>query len=166
MSYADFANAICHKLQKSAQEMVQARITANGLESLLPTANVFAGIGKTGVTSKRVVCECKRAVPAEPWEGNWMADLKIRVICPYKDISEDGFHELSGQIFAFFFQEPATVCTRLSNATIKVTAQFIVPRGCGWDVVDDSGSETDRAGAASWESEHDFQVLCSGSVIE
>lgn len=161
MSYADFANAICHKAQKAAAAMVQARITANALESLLPIENVFGGIGVESLTSKRVVCECRRATPALPWEGNWQADLVVRVLCPVADIAEDDFHELAGQIFAFFFQEPATVCARLSNATIKFTAQFIVPTGASWDTQPGADGKE-----AEFMSEQQFQVLCSGSVID
>ncbi len=160
MSYADFANAITHKLQKAAAEMVQARITANELEALLPIENVFGGIGNSSLTSKRVVCECRNAVPNEVWEGNWDADLTVKVHAPFADIAEDDFHELAGQIFALFFQAPADVCARLSNATIKFTAQFIVPTGCGWDI--EPGADGKNA---EWVSEHRFKVTCSGSVI-
>jgi hypothetical protein len=163
MSYTNFANAICHKTQKAAQEMVKARIVANGLESLLPAESVFAGIGGGLLTAKRVVCECKNAVAAEPWEGNWMADLKIQVRCPHEDISEDDFHELAGQIFAFFFQSKSDVETRLSNATIKYTAQFVIPRRASWDIENEGDAD---APSHVWVSEVEFQVLCSGSVID
>lgn len=158
LPYTEFANAICHKLQKSAQAMIIARILANGLQSDIPTENIFAGIGNGTLTALRVVAICQSAVPNLQWEGNWDADLSIIVVAPASDISEDDFHSLCGQVFAFFYQAPADVCDRLSDSTIKITAQFIIPTGCGWDVEDASGE-------ANWVSEQRFKVTCSGSVI-
>ena len=160
MSYTDFANIICHKTQKAAKAMIQARITANSLETLLPTANVFGGMEGSAVTAKRVVCLCQNAVTAENDEANWMADLTIQVICPYSDIAEDDFHELAGQMFAFFFQGVDTTATRLSNADVKYTAQRIFPRSQRWELGMDANGDP-----AEWVSELAMQVLCSGSVI-
>jgi hypothetical protein len=164
LAYTEFANAICHKLQKAAQAMVQARITANSLEVEIPLANVFGGIGRLGLTSTRVVCLSQNAVPSEMWEGNWMADLDVGVIAPFSDIDEDDFHSLSGQVFAFFFQAPETVCARLSNADVKFTAQAIYPRGQSWELVRDDDERL--ATPVAWQSTIKFQVHCSGSVIE
>lgn len=166
LPYADYANAICHKTQKAAQAMVQARLTAGAQELDMPLASVFGGIGVGDLTATRVVCECKRAVPQTPFEGNWDADLAVRVIAPAADIAEDDFHALAGQIFAFFFQEPATVASRLSNATIKYTAQFVWPTGANLDLFDDSRSSRDDVGNGSFMSEQNFRVTCSGSVID
>lgn len=160
LPYTEFANAICHKLQKAGQAMIQDRITANALESDIPLANIFAGIGNGSLTAKRVVSICQSAVPNMQWEGNWDADLSIIIVCPASDISEDDFHSLCGQVFAFFFQAPADVCSRLSNPTIKITAQFIVPTGCGWDIEQGATGE-----GANWVSEQKFRVTCCGSVI-
>lgn len=161
MSYADFANAICHKTQKAAQAMIQARIVANAITAIA-TTSVFAGIQSSELTSTRVVCVCRNAVPAEPWEGNWLADLTIKVIAPFADYADaDDFHELSGQIFAFFFQDKEDVATRLSNATVKYTAQLVVPKGSTWDI--EAGADGQ---SSNWSSEMSFQVQCCGSVVD
>lgn len=161
LAYTEFANAICHKLQVAAAEMVKARITANELTDQLPLANVFAGIGIGDLEATRVVCLCQRATPQHPWEGNWQAELSVVVVAPFADIaSVDEYHALAGQIFAFFFQERETVCSRLSNADVKFTAQFIVPTGASWDI--DRGEDGKDA---TFVSEQSFQVMCSGSVI-
>jgi hypothetical protein len=160
LAYTEFANAICHKAQKAAQAMIQARITANGIEAEIPTGRVFAGIGNGDLTAIRVVAICQSAVPNLHWEGNWDADLSIVVVAPASDISEDDFHSLCGQVFAFFFQAPADVLSRLSNADIKFTATFIIPTGCGWDIESDG-----EGNGANWVSEQKFKVTCCGSVI-
>jgi hypothetical protein len=104
-------NAICHKTQAAAAAMVQARVTAGAQEEDIPLASIFPGIGIGDLTARRVVLVCKRAVPQTPWEGNWDADLQVQVIGAAADFdSADDFHAYAGQVFAFFFQEPETVC--------------------------------------------------------
>lgn len=160
-SYTVFANAICHKLQKAAAAMVQARIVANGLEADIPTENVFGGIGGTALAAKRVVCVCQNATSGEVWEGNWLADLDVEVTAPAAEIGEDEFHAFAGQVFAFFFQAPGTVISRLSNADVAITVQAIYPRAQSWELTaDDEGTN------ASWTSRVRFQVHCCGSVVE
>jgi hypothetical protein len=161
MAYSDYANAICHKTQKAAQTMIQARITANSLESMMPTASVFAGIQLGALTTPRVVCLCQNATVSEPWEGNWLADLKIQVIASVNDYDDaDDFHELAGQMFAFFFQAHSDVMTRLSNATVKYTTQQVLPRRQSWDIEPGPDGQP-----TNWISEAEFQVQCCGSVI-
>lgn len=160
-SYTTFANAICHKLQKAAAAMVQARIVANGLEADIPTENVFGGIGGTAIASKRVVCLCQNATSEEIYDGNWAADLDVEVTAPASDMAEDEFHAFAGQVFAFFMQAPATVIERLSNSSIAFTAQAVYPRSQSWELTADDDGQN-----ASWTSRMRFQVHCSGSVID
>lgn len=160
MAYTDFANNILHKLQNAAKEMVQARITANSLTGLLPLANVFAGIGGGDIEAKRVCCLAKSGEAQVPWEGNCMAELRIEVRAPAADVAENDFHELAGQIFAFFFQAQETVQTRLSNSSLAFTAQFVIPRQCGWDLEEGADGQS-----AEWVSWWTFGVMCSGSNI-
>lgn len=165
LHYSFYSNNICHKTQVAAQLMVQDRVTAGAQESDIPLESIFAGIGIGDLTAKRVVLLCKRAVPQTVWEGNWDADLQVQVIGPAADFeSADDFHAYAGQVFAFFFQAPATVCERLSNPTVKYTAQFIVPTGANWEFLDENVEGWH--GPASWVSEQNFRVTCSGSVIE
>lgn len=160
LAYTEFANAITHKAQKAAAAMIIARITANGLEADIPTANVQSGISRQPLTAMRVVCLCQSATAQEPWDGNWAADLEIEVTAPYVDYEEDAFHALAGQVFAFFNQSRETVRERLSNADIKFTAFDVFPRSQGWQL------EQDETGAnSSWTSRMKFEVQCCGSVI-
>lgn len=164
LPYTEYASNICHKTQVAAQLMVQDRVTAGAQESDIPLNSIFAGIGIGDLTAKRVVLVCKRAIPQTPWEGNWDADLQVQVIGPAADFdSANDFHAYAGQVFAFFFQAPATVCDRLSNTTVKYTAQFIVPTGANWEFLNEQTEGW--KGPASWVSEQSFRVTCCGSVI-
>lgn len=159
MSYDVYANAICHKAQKAAEAMLQAAATAGDLD-VIGADQIFAGLRIGQVTSTRVVCTCRRANYEEHNDGNWDAELVIKVHAPESDIAdEDDFHELCGGVYAHFFQSEETVQTNLSNATIKFTAQKVYPRSQDWDF--DSGAD----GEGVWLSSLVLSVKCCGSVI-
>jgi hypothetical protein len=161
LPYTEFSNAICHKAQKAAAAMIQARIAANGLEADIPPENVRGGISREALTPMRVVCLCQNATAQEPWDGNWAADLEIEVTAPFADYEEDDFHALAGQVFAFFNQSREDTRERLSNADIKFTAFDVAPRGQTWVLEQD-----DEGKNSSWTSRARFEVQCCGSVIE
>lgn len=151
MSYADYFNTICHKTQKAAQAMYQAAVEPG---DLLEEGQFFAGIGPDDLTATHVVCTCRKADAEEIFDGNWTTELAIEVKAPAGDYTdEDSFHELCGGVFARFFQDPATVTSELSNATIKYTAMAVYPRTQEWE----------RDGGR-WVSRLVVTVKCCGSV--
>jgi hypothetical protein len=153
MSYDVYANAITHKAQKAAQAMLQTAADADDLD-VVESSAIFAGLEIGEITSSRVVCTCRRAQYEEQDDGNWDAELVVKVFAPFSDISDaDDFHELCGGVFAHFFQGPATI-TNLSNAAIKFTAQRCTAVSQEWDFDD-----------GVWESRLVLSVKCCGAVI-
>lgn len=154
MSYALYANAICHKVQEAAKAMLQAAIVAGDLD-VVDSSAIFSGIEPADLTATRVVCICKQAVVEEFYDGNWSAELVVRVSAPAADYaSQDDFHEVCGGVFAQFFQLPEGVCASLSNSDIAFTAQAVYPRSQAWD-----------RDEQVWESHLVLTVKCCGSVV-
>lgn len=157
MAYDVYPNIVTHKAQLAAQAMLVAAVTAGTID-LVSADSILAGIGNDNVPLPRIVCVSKRATVEEIYDGNWDAELIIRVIASAQDTTAEQFHEICGQIFGHFFQAPSTVCTQLSNVTIQFTAQAVYPRSQSWDLVADEND-------ATWESELMLNVKCCGSVI-
>jgi hypothetical protein len=154
-----YANSICQKLQLSARAMLRAAVAAETL-TLMPSDNINAGIETTDATALGVVCLCKRATAEEIFDGNWTADLTVRVTAAFADTTEDQFHAIMGEVFAHFMLSPADVATNLSNASEEFTAFAVYPRDQQWDLVDDGSGN-----GALWQGDLVVTVKCCGSVI-
>lgn len=157
MAYTDYANAICHKTQNAAAAMLQAAVTG-GSVTLIASASIFAGIGRSELPLPRVVCVCKRAQQEDYPDAVWAADLTINIYASSQDTTEDDFHELCGQVYSRFFQAPATVQSELSNSALEFSAHFVVAQSQAWDLVSDDDD-------AHWTSELNLLVKCCGSYI-
>jgi hypothetical protein len=159
MAYTEYANAITHKCQNAAALMLQTAVTGGSI-TLVASGSIFAGIGRSELPLPRVVFVCKRAQIETPsgFDGNWIADLSIKVYASAQDTTEDEFHELSGQVYHRFCQDPATVGAELSAASLEFTAFTVIPQSQSWDLMSDEDD-------AHWESELVLSVRCCGAVF-
>ena len=107
-----------------------------------------------------MVCVCKRATAEDIFDGNWTADLTVRIEANASDTDETAFHALAGQVFALFFQDPLAVAAALSNAEIEFTAFAVYPRTQEWEIL-----EGENGHGSGWVSELVVTVKCCGSNI-
>ena len=153
------ANSICQKVQLSAKAMLTPNADAGDLD-LVPSQHITAGIATGSMALPRVVCVCKRAIAEEIFDGNWTADLTVRVEANATDTDETAFHAMAGQVFGLFFQASETVAAALSNATVEFTAFAVYPRTQEWDIL-----EGENGNGSGWVSELVVTVKCCGSTI-
>jgi len=154
------ANSICQKLQLAARDYLRAEVTDGGI-TLLGASSILAGIETGSLPLPRVVCISKRATVEDFYDGNWTADLTIRVVADAADTDETAFHLLLGDVFSRFFISPDALTVSLSNSSLEFTAFAVYPRSQEWDLL--AGVNGNDSG---WVAELVVTVKCCGSVVE
>jgi hypothetical protein len=155
-----YANDFTGKLEDAARAYLRTSKAVEGEDNLsvFSTAQIQAGIDDESVGLPRIVCVCDSAEVSEIYDGNWKGMLEIQVIASAQDTTREAFLDMCGEVFAHFFQAPATVCTSLSSAEIEFTAQAVRPRRQEKILV---ATETD----ALWVKSLFLEVEGCGSVI-
>jgi hypothetical protein len=152
-----YANDITGKLEDACVAMLQAAVTA-GTITLVASDSILPGIDNGDVPLPRVVCVSDDARVEEIFDGNWDADLSIKIIASSEDTDRQGFRDICGEIFAHFFLDRDAVRVALSNADIQFTAHEVYPREQMKSFV--SGQDGNE-----WNAELRLSVKCCGSVI-
>lgn len=141
------ANNITYLCQKAARNFYAGQSFSWVTD---PDSQIVTGISSGEVALPNLVCQCKNADAAVPWEGNWSATLRITVRSNCDDSTADEHHERSGDVFGMLMTDTAK--GDLSDALEGFSAQQVLPISQGWDVDEDT-----------WVSWIEFQVECFGS---
>lgn len=127
-------------------------------QALTEISNIYEGLQNVDKQFPCVVVLCKRAEAEEVYDGNWSADLVIRVESQASDTTETQHHARAGEVFSKFMGDASTLETDLSGSLTGFTAIKIYPRLQVWDLVTQDESQY-------WVSEIRLTVKCCGSDV-
>lgn len=144
-----------NNITQLAEKAIVAFIVGQGPANI-PVANIYGGIG----ANEPPLIPCVKviagdATPEIPFDGGWVVPVSIEVHTGARDESSDQHHVEAGEIFGYFFSDPAALALLISSQALAFSAFFVYP----------TGQNAPRKDGTHWISASNFDVHCCGSYI-